>query len=170
MRLIAITLAILAVTTVPQLTTADETATRSAELQVLDRFIGVWETAITVKTTGAKFNTVENRKWSKEGKFVLSEDLNLSSKKEAHFLFTFDPNAKLYRSCFIEEGNSVILLGTWDKDTLTMKWHSTDANGIKHAVIYRFIDKDNVEWSMVVTGSDGKALVELDAKQVRAKK
>jgi hypothetical protein len=37
-----------------------------------------------------------------------------------------------------------------------MKWNSTDAAGVKHADNVRFIDKDNVEWSMV-TGPEEKS-------------
>ena len=169
MRFIAFTLAALAIASASRLTGADVPPNRSAELQVLDRFIGTWETVFTIKATGEQINSVENRKWSQKGRFVLSEDLNASTGKEAHFLITYDPNVRLYRSCFIEEGNAVVLLGTWDEDTATMKWNSTDAHGTKHAATYRFIDKDHVEWSMAVTGPDGKVLVELSANQERRK-
>jgi hypothetical protein len=168
MRLAAIALAILTVAMAPPLNAGDP-ASRSAELQVLERILGDWETAITIKGTGEKFNTVEIRRWSKEGKFVLSEDRNLSSKKEAHFLLTYDPNAKKYRACFIEEGNAVLLLGTWDNDSQTMKWAGTDAAGVKHQGTYRFLDKDHVEWTLEVTGPDGRVLAELSAKQTRRK-
>ncbi len=50
-----------------------------------------------------------------------------------------------------------------------MKWNGTDAAGVKHAGKVRFIDKDHVEWSMVVTGPKGKVVVELSAKQIRRK-
>jgi hypothetical protein len=168
MRRIAITLAVLTVVAIRCVNAGDPT-NRSVELQVLDRFIGSWESVFTIKATGEKFNTIENRRWSKEGKFVLSEDLNLSSKKEAHFLMTYDPNAKAYRACFIEEGNAVVLLGTWDKDAQVMKWAGPDGAGAKHTGATRFIDKDHVELSMLVVGPDGKVLVELSAKQTRRK-
>ena len=50
-----------------------------------------------------------------------------------------------------------------------MKWNGTDAAGVKHAGNVQFIDKDHVEWSMVVTSPEGKAVVELPAKQTRRK-
>jgi hypothetical protein len=168
MRCVGITLAVLTILTATRVS-ADADPKRSAELQVLDRWIGNWETVVTIKTTGEKFNTTESRRWSKEGTFVLSEDMNLSTKKEAHFLLTYDPNAKVYRACFIEESNALVLLGTWDKDAATMRWNGTDPAGVKHAGTHRFVDKDHTEWSMVITGPDGKVLVELSAKQVRRK-
>lgn len=170
MRLIAITLALLASVCISRPLCAEDAPKRSAELQVLDRFIGDWETTVTLKTTGEKFNTLQSRKWSKEGKFVLSEDLNLTSKKEAHFLLTYDENAKLYRTCYIEEVNAVILLGTWDEKSQTMSWTAADPNGVKSTGANRFIDKDHVEWSLVVTGPDGKILAEMSGKQARRKK
>jgi hypothetical protein len=38
-----------------------------------------------------------------------------------------------------------------------MKWNGTDAAGVKHAGNVRFIDKDHVEWLMVVTGPEGRS-------------
>lgn len=82
---------------------------------------------------------------------------------------TYEPTAKVYRSCYIEEGTAMILLGTWDKDTQTMTWKGADAAGNKHTATHRFADKDHVEWSIVVTAADGKVVVELSAKQTRRK-
>lgn len=168
MRLIAIALTILTFVSL-SCVRADDPPQRSAELQVLERFIGSWETTVTNKMTGEQFNTIENRRWSREGKFVLSEDLHLGSKKEAHFLLTYDPNAKMYRACFVEDSNAVILLGKWEKEAQTMKWSSPERDGIRHTGTMRFIDKDHVEWSMIVASPRGQVLVELSAKQARRK-
>ena len=50
-----------------------------------------------------------------------------------------------------------------------MKWNGTDAAGVKHAGNVRFIDKDHVEWSMVVTFPEGNVVVEFPAKETRRK-
>jgi hypothetical protein len=169
MRLVTIMLAVLVTAGVPAPLSADDAPKRSAELQVLDRFIGEWETVVTNKTTGQTFNTVESRRWSRLGEFVLSEDQNLSTKKEAHFLITYDPNAKVYRACFIEEAGAALLLGTWDNKAQMMKWTSPPEVSAKFTGTHRIIDKDHTEWSMKVTGSDGKVFVELSGKQSRRK-
>ena len=172
MRMIPIALAVLAATTVTQATHADDAQeNRSAELQVLDRlFIGTWESVVTNNTTGEKSNTVEKRRWSKAGSFILSEDMNLSTKQEAHFLITYDPNGKKYRSCYIDQNGAAIINGTWDEDTDTMEWSGIDFAGNKSAGKTRLIDKDHIEWSLVITNPDGKVLVELSTKQQRSKK
>lgn len=148
---------------------ADDVPQRSAELQVLDRMVGNWETVITAKPAGETFKTVQDRKWSKEGKFVLSEDMNVETKEESHYLVTYDPNAKRYRGVFVGEKNAVILLGTWNEDSQTMNWVSAEGTPAKHTATHRFIDKDHIEWSMVVTAPDGKVLLDLSAKQTRRK-
>jgi hypothetical protein len=170
MRLITMTLSVLATATFAGNMNADDTPKRSAELQVLERFIGTWDTVLTNKNTGKKSNTIERRKWSRKGHFILSEDFDSSANKEAHFLITYDTKGKLYRGCWINENITSTLLGTWDEENDSMKWDGTDSFGNKLATTHRFITKDRVEWSTVVTNPDGKVVFEADAKQTRRKK
>jgi hypothetical protein len=162
-------LAVLATAVVSAFSTAAEAEKRSAELQVLDRFVGDWDDAITVKTTGQKYNAIEHRKWSPQGEFVLSEDQNLSTKKEAHFLITYDPDAKVYRACFIEAASAALLVGAWDDKAQAMKWTSPEGIVAKFTGTHRFIDKDHAIWSLKVTGPDGTVFVEMSGKQSRRK-
>ena len=148
---------------------AQEAPKRTPESQVLDRITGDWETTVTNKTTGEKFTTIQSCKWSREGMFVLSEDQDTRTKKESHFLATYDAKAKQYRACFISDEYTVPLLGTWDEKTQTMNWKSADT-AFKNAVVDRFIGKDQIEWTMTVTSPEGKVVLELSAKQTRRKK
>lgn len=169
MRLIFLA-AILIVTAFPIIIVkAQDAPKRSAELQVLDRYIGEWETVVTVKDTGEKLTSIENRKWSREGKFVLSENFDFLPKREAHFLFTYDSKAKQYRACFINEEFTVPLLGQWDEIQKTMRWQSSGV-AFKHDSVHRFIDNEHSEWTMTVTSPEGKVVLELSAKQTRRKK
>lgn len=170
MRPTLMTLAVLAATTFAENVNADDAPKRSAELQVLERFIGTWDSVVTNKATGEKSNTTENRRWSSKGHFILSEDFDKSAKTEAHFLLTYDPNSKVYRACFINRGGVSNYVGNWDEKTHTMTWNGSDSFGNKQTGKYRFIDMDNVEWSMVFTNSDGKVVLELSTKQTRRKK
>lgn len=148
---------------------AGDAPKRSTELQVLDYLIGDWETVVTVKETGQKSTSIQTRKWSRDGKFVLSEELDTSSKRESHFLVTYDPMAKKYRACFMNEGATVPLLGTWDESNKTMTWKSTDV-AFKHEGVHRRVSDDLVEWTMTVTSPEGKVVLDLSAKQSRRKK
>jgi len=148
---------------------AQDVSKRSAELQVLDRYIGDWETVVTASGTDEKSTSMESRRWSREGKFVLSENLDLPANREAHFLVTYDSNSKQYRACFINEELTVPLFGKWDEKMQTMTWNSSEV-AFKHHSIHRFIDKDHVEWTMTVTSPDGEVVLELSAKQTRRSK
>lgn len=147
---------------------ADDVPTRSAELRVLDYLIGDWETEVTVKETGAKSTSIQSRKWSRNGKFVLSDESDVAAKTESHFLVTYDPTAKKYRACFINEGATVPLWGTWDESKKTMTWKSSDI-AFKHEGVHRRVSENLVEWTMTVTSPEGKVVLDLSAKQTRRK-
>ena len=84
MRLISFVVAVVATAIMPWSLNAGDAPKRSAELQVLDRMIGDWETVVTVKGTGEKSTSIQTRKWSRDGKFVISEELDVSAKRESH--------------------------------------------------------------------------------------
>jgi hypothetical protein len=167
MRLIALALAFFMTASLSGAVNADD-AQRSPELKVLDRYLGEWETEATVKGTGDKSISHQSRKWSRQGKFVLSEELELATKKESHFLVTYDPKVKQYRSCFINEDVAVPLLGTWDEKSQTMHWKSADVP-YQHDMVQHFTAKDRAEWTMTVTSPEGKIVLEISAKQTRRK-
>ena len=97
MRLISFAVGLVVTAIMPWSMSAGDAPKRPAELQVLDYLIGDWETVVTVRGTGEKFNSLQTRRWSRDGKFVLSEELDLSTKRESHFLVTYDAKAKHYR-------------------------------------------------------------------------
>ena len=112
MRLATITVVLLTTVCLSQIS-ADDASKPSTERQVLERFIGTWDSVVTNIATGEKAKTVERRKWSRKGKFVLSENFDRSTKREAYFLMTYDPNGGVYRSCYIDEVSAaVVLFGT----------------------------------------------------------
>lgn len=169
MRQIALAVAAFITASVPGFVGADDAPKRSPELQVLDRFVGNWETVVTNKATGDKVTSTQSRKWSNAGTFVLSEDQDVATKRESHFLVTYDPKSKQYRACFINDEFTTPLVGTWDETAQTMTWKSTDIP-FQHSGVNRLIDKDHWEWTMTITNPEGKVVLELSAKQTRRKK
>ena len=167
MRLTTITLTLLAASMISQSTNAADTPKRSAELQVLERFVGNWDTVVTDKSTGKKSKTTGQRKWSRKGHFVLFEEFDTSTKKEQHFLLTYDRAGKVYRACFINESAVQDYVGAWDEESDTMTWKGTDSSGNRHVGVERFIDRDHIEWSMVFTTPEGKVVLEVSAKATR---
>ena len=148
---------------------ADDAPKRSEELQVLDNYVGTWDCIVTSKATANKANTLQERRWSRKGSFVLFESFDLTTKMESHYLMTYDPKAKVYRTCYIDASNTISLLGTWDAQTKTMSWRGKDGDDNRVSGSERFIDQDNLEWSLAFTNSDGNVVVELSAKQTRRK-
>jgi len=169
MRLIVFLLVAVGAVCGPGSSAADDAPKRSAELQVLDRCIGDWDVVAAATGTDTKSNSIERRTWSRQGTFLLSENEDLTTTKESHYLITYDPKGKQYRCCFISEEFTVPLLGTWDENTQTMHWRSSDV-AFKHDAVSRFLDKDTVQFRMTVTSPEGKVVLDLSAKQTRRKK
>ena len=170
MRYLAISLTVLALTAPARVLSADDAPMRSEELQVLDSYVGTWDCVVTDKATAKESNSVEERRWSRKGTFVLFENFDLTAKKESHYLMTYDPNAKVYRTCYIDDSITMSLLGTWDARTKTMTWRGKDSNDNRVSGTERFIDEDNLQWSLVGTNPDGKVVGEFSGKQTRRKK
>ena len=96
MRLISIVLAVLAVVLFSQVANSDDAPKRSAELQVLDRFVGTWDFVVTNKLTGGETitgKTFETRRWTLGNKFVQGENPKTEKPDEPEFqmLVTYDP-------------------------------------------------------------------------------
>lgn len=147
---------------------ADDAPKRSPELQVLDRYAGDWD-VVSTTGTGEKGATSERRTWSRQGTFLMADIQGQAPNHEAHFLITYDPKGKVYRSCFINQEFTVPLVGTWDEKAQAMRWKSPDIE-FKHDAVNRFVDKDTIETRMTVTSPEGKVVFEMSAKQTRRKK
>lgn len=170
MRLIAIILTVLGTATFSPTTNGNDPPKRSAELQVLDRFIGTWDLKVTSKVTGKTeetFEGVETRKWSRGGSFVLFEN---TAPPEFHMLLTYDPNAKEFTGFLMSGPSRLPVTATWDERTQTMSFKGTFPDGGKLLSKYRFIDKSHAESSGTITNPDGKVVVELSHKQKRRDK
>ena len=170
MRYLAILFTTLAVTASPRTLPADDASKRSEELQVLDSYVGTWDCIVTNEATADKTNLVEERRWSRKGTFVLFENFDLTTKMESHYLMTYDPKAKVYRTCYIDASNTMSLLGTWDAQTKTMSWRGKDGYENRVTGSERFVDKDTLEWSLEFTNPHGNVVAELSGKQTRRKK
>ncbi|MFM8573801.1 MAG: hypothetical protein ACKOAU_19555, partial [Pirellula sp.] len=72
MRLVAFIVAVAAIA-ITQSAIGDDNSKRSAELQILDRFVGTWDMDVTIKPVGSDVihvKTAETRSWS-PGKTVV---------------------------------------------------------------------------------------------------
>ena len=65
MRYLTLILAVFVLSVTARHTSADDATKRSAELQVLDRFIGTWDSVVTNQTMDDESKTIEERRWSR---------------------------------------------------------------------------------------------------------
>jgi hypothetical protein len=130
-------------------------AERSKELQVLNGWVGTWKQDVTIKTTGQKNSGIITRKWSSNGKFLLSE--GVENGDEFHFLMTYDMKAQVYRTVFISASQVTEIIGTWDNASSTMTWDGGDQE-IRLSGSYRLVDRNNAEWSLKAINRAGEVV------------
>lgn len=171
MRLISLT--ILAVVLFSHSANCDDTVKRSAELQVLDRFVGTWDFVVTAKprdgqaTTG---KTSETRRWSLGGKFVQFENPKTENPDEPHFhmLVTYDPAKKNYPGVLMVGASRSLVTGNWDQENNTMTFTgSSPEDGGTFVFKNRFIDKDHCESTGILKNAKGEIFLELTQTQTR---
>jgi hypothetical protein len=158
---------VLAVASIAGTVRAEDTTKRSAELRVLDLFVGTWDIKTTVKPTGGEATTnddVSIRSWSKGGKFVIFDDPN---EDELVMPITYDPASKSYPGVMMIGSGQGRVTGTWDEDTQTMHFLIENANRTTYKGTHRFIRDGYAEASGKITNPAGDVLLELSWNQTR---
>lgn len=150
---------------------------RSAELQVLNRFVGTWDFDVTNTPDSGEIitgKTSETRRWTLGGKFVQFENSKTEKPDEPEFqmLVTYDPATKTYPGVLMSGPNRAVVTGTWDPLTQTMTFRGTfsDNSGVKFEYTSRFLDDDYCESSGVISSATGEVIVKQLQKQTRRKK
>ncbi len=188
MRRLSIVFTVLAAATFAAIGKAEDTPRRSAELQVLDHFLGTWDHEVTInrfnefgQRVETKNTDVDTRKWSAGGTFVIFEN-SLAMKKnpdvpELIMMITYDPETHTYPGCMMSGPSRTSLTGIWNERTQTMHWRGKDLDENKLMGKHQFIGKDRAEASLVITNPAstktenpfGKLMVEISWKQTRRK-
>lgn len=177
MRLCALSLAVLAAAFFSLAVNAQDAPKRSAELQVLDRFVGTWDFDVTSKPAEGdtvKGKTSETRSWTLGGKFVRFENPKTERPDEPEFqmLVTYDPATKTYPGFLMTGPSRALVTGTWDSSTQTMTFRGSisDNSGVTFVYTNRFPDADHCESFGLIKDATGKVIVEHTQKQTRRKK
>lgn len=153
---------------------AEDAPKRSTELEVLDRFVGIWDVKATIKPVGGKEMTmtfISRRSWTLGGTFVHFQDTGHSHPRAPEFqlLWTYDPVAKNYPAVLMDGPHSTRLIGTWDEKTKTMHWKGKMGNGVTGEGHHRFIGKDRAEASGVFRNPEGEIVTETSWAHSRRK-
>ena len=147
---------------------------RSAELQVLDRFVGVWDVEVTANPTQGERSTykaLSSRAWSLGGAFIRFEDSSPENAQqpEIQILMTYDPEAENYPGVMMSGVTRSEITGTWDEKSQTMTLTAEFPGGNRLISKHRFVGEDRAEPKGAITTSDGTVLVELSWTQTRRK-
>ena len=151
---------------------ADGAPNRSPELQVLDRFVGVWDVKATIKPVGGKEMTmtfVSQRSWTLGGTFLHFQDTGHSHPQVPEFqlLWTYDPVAKNYPGVMMDGPHSGAITGVWNEKTKTMHWKGKTSNGLTVEGRDRFIGNGRTEASGVFRNPDGDVVLEISWSNTR---
>jgi hypothetical protein len=155
---------------------AQDSKAKSAELQILDRYVGTWEeTAITKpalwtpeRTTST---TTTTRQWILNGTMIENKGAWLPGKSEFLHLMTYDPQRKEYCQWYFDKDNLApqAYRGKWDEATQTFTFTGTFADGIRSTGQQKFVDKDSFTWTLVAKDGTGKVVLDMEGKCVRKK-
>lgn len=149
--------------------------TQTAELKVLDRFVGTWKVAeFTTKKAEwtpeevQSSGDVATTKWIMDGWFL--EDRKVPANGSEHLgIWHYDQAAKAYHYTMFQVpgGNRMDLILNWDDKAQEFKGTASMPNGVTMRTVNRFPDKNTKEWTAIATDAAGKVYLDMKAKEVR---
>jgi hypothetical protein len=149
---------------------------KSAELQVLDRYVGSWEETLVVKPAlwtpeRATATTTTTRRWILNGQMIENKGAWTPGNNEFLHLMTYDPNQKEYRQWYYDKDNLVpqAYQGKWDAGTQTFTFMGTLGDGTESTGQQHFVDKNTFTWTLVAKDRTGKVVLDMEGKCVRKK-
>lgn len=154
---------------------ADDNSKISAEFEILDRFVGIWDIDISIKPAGADAINVKNtetRSWS-PGKTVLHfADANKAGVGEPEFqmLLAYDAATNGFRGVMMYGAGRSLVDAAWDEATSTMTFNGRSPDdGSTFVFKNRFLDADHSESTGIQMNAKGEVFMEQTQKQTRRK-
>jgi hypothetical protein len=150
---------------------ADE---KPAELKVLERFIGTWKDEAVYKpspqTPKERRETSTSRfEWSLAGRFVVGRGKTTDGDEDLQIL-SFDTKKKAFRRWYFDsDGNTRESTGKWDEKSSTLTWTGSSDEGTTVVSVWKFTDKDTLDWTWTAKDKDGKLAGRIEGKSVRQK-
>ena len=155
---------------------AQDSKAKSADLQVLDRYVGTWDETVIAKPAvwtpeRTTSTTTTTRQWILNGTMIENKGAWLPGENEFLHLMTYDPQQAEYRQWYFDKDNLApqAYRGTWDEATKTFTFTGTLADGIRSNSQQKFVDKDTFTWTLVAKDPAGKVVLDMEGKCVRKK-
>lgn len=148
---------------------------KPAELKVLERLIGTWKDEIVYKPSPT--NPKERREtstsryeWSLNGWFLVERGKTTDGDEELQIM-TFDPKKKAFRRWYFDsDGNTRESTDKWDDKTSTFTWTGSLDEGTTVVSVWKFTDKDTLDWTWTANDKEGKVVGRIEGKSVRQKR
>lgn len=143
-----------------------------AELKVLDRMIGTWDTVSIQKPAewtpaGGRFTAKIKREWILNGRVVMDTSIH-SNGQESIALFGFSPGSKAYRSWwFNSEGHRNEGKGSWNEKSQTLSYLTELDDGKRMRTVVGVSEADKEQWQFKVTDADGKVYLDMETTATR---
>lgn len=156
------------------LKTIAEPSPQSANLNALNRWIGIWKSHINVKSAAW---SPQPHKLSGTSKSVsilgdhFQETYHRTSRHETREIHRYDAKSNQYHKwIFDSNGAASFWTGTWDETSSTMTWKYVDfGGGKKGGIVDRFINDGNYESTFFLKDRTGNVLLDVETAHVRSR-
>ncbi len=150
-------------------------ALESAEIEVLNKWLGIWKFRTTLKPAAWSLKAKElsgtsKVEWILDKKF--QEVSSQSDEHETREIHRYDaPSNKYHKWTFTSDGGTSFWIGSWDEEFSTMEWVYIDFGiGITGKIVDRFTSSVKYESTLVMKDGKGNVLLDIRTEYVRSKK
>jgi hypothetical protein len=142
------------------------------ELEVLEKFLGVWKTQTTIRNEGpppSEFSHLGEIICQRtlEGRYFECRSKSSPSGQAELQIMTYDIDAGIYRQwVFDSDGYDHEAEGRWDSPSFTIRWQGT-AGSTSFVIKDHWVSSDRIEWTLLRTDSDGRQLQTIEGVLIK---
>jgi hypothetical protein len=145
-----------------------------AELQVLDRMIGEWDTVSVINPAewtpqGDRSTAKIKREWILNGRFVMDTSMHANG-DESIAILGYDPGQQTYRSWWFNSQGEFPRsqsTGSWNESQQSLSYVSELDGGKTMRSSVRFADPNKELWQFKVTDAAGKVYFDMEITATR---
>jgi hypothetical protein len=150
-------------------------ALESAEIEVLNKWLGIWKFHTTLKPAAWSLKAKELSGTSKVVWILDKQFQEISSQSDEHEtreIHRYDaPSNKYHKWTFTSDGGTSFWIGSWDEESSTMEWGYIDFGlGITGKIVDRFTSGVKYESTLVMKDGKGNVLLDIQTEHRRVKK
>lgn len=151
---------------------AKELGDRSAELKILDQFLGTWRTeyrqAKAEWTPEEKNGSADLVCTQELAGQVIRDRSTHSDQTTSTWLLNYDAEQRKYRSWWFNSlGMTSESSGRWDESTKTLSWTTVEPTEFKTTIQHRFPDSGKCDWKVLVQDTQGVTMFSMEGTSVR---